>query len=56
MRILDGELVVDRLRVDARETLGDAIGFGIRVLEDHAIVGSEIGGLDDQRVAVPVPA
>ncbi len=29
-------------------------GRRIGVLEDHAIVGPEIGGLDDQRVALPM--
>src|SRR4029077_298231 len=51
-RVVDGELVLDRARVEARKTFGDLQGFGIRVLEGGA--GPEIGGFDDQRAALPV--
>src|ERR1700677_1177388 len=55
-RILDRELVVERSRVDAREALGDTESLGIGSLKNHAVVGPEIGGLNDQRRALPMSA
>ena len=55
-RILDRELVGERIGVDAREPLRDVERRRIAPLEDHAIVGSEIRRLDHQRIAVPVTA
>src|SRR5688572_1565875 len=52
----DGELIVDRLRVDSPEPFDEHHVLG-RVAESGAprLVG-EIGGLDDERVAVPAAA
>src|SRR5207248_4299310 len=50
LRILDGERVADRVRVDARETLDD-----VEPLTRAAPVGflGEVRRVDDQRVALP---
>src|SRR5207253_955673 len=55
-RILDGELVVERRRVDAREALGDLERRRIRALKHHAVVGPEVRRLDDERGPVTVAA
>src|SRR4029077_13065886 len=52
--VVDGELVLDGGRVEARKTFSDLQGFGIGVLEGGA--GPEIGGFDDQRAALPMAA
>src|SRR5580704_6279118 len=51
-RVIDRELVLDRARVEPRETLGDLQGLRIRVLEGSA--RTEIGGFHDERVAFPM--
>src|SRR4029077_21116340 len=51
-RVVDRELVLDRVRVEPRETLGDLQGLGIRVLEGSA--RTEIGGFHDGGVAFPM--
>src|SRR5215475_10462251 len=55
-RVLDGELVVERVDGDAGEALGDLESRRIRVLKNHAIIAPEVGRLDDERRSVPASA
>src|SRR3989442_12663287 len=50
--IVDRKLVLNRVRIAASEVLGNLQGLGICVLGDS--VRSEIGGLDDERVTLPM--
>jgi len=52
-RILDRNLVIERLRVGAREALDD-----MQVLVGSSVValGAEIGDVDDQRITLPATA
>src|SRR6266571_1884279 len=53
-RIVNREFVLDRFRVYAREVFGNFQGRGIGV--PIGILGTEIGGLHDERVALPMAA
>src|SRR5580700_5870681 len=52
--VIDGELVLDRILIRARKVLRDFQGLRVGILEGGA--GAEIGGLDDQRTALPMAA
>ena len=52
-RVVNRELILDRLGIEPRETLGDFQGLRVGVLKRGA--SPEIGGLHNQRVALPMP-
>src|SRR6266436_4891002 len=55
VRVLHGIFVIDRPGVHAGKALGEAEGRRISFLEDVGI-RPEIGGLEDQRIALPTAA
>ena len=52
--IVHGDLVVDHLRIDAGEPLGETKRRAVRGAADGGAIG-EVRGLDDQGVALPMP-
>src|SRR3984893_60340 len=52
--IVDGELVFDRLRINALEGFRDLLGFVVTVA--IGVIGPKVRGFDDQRVAFPMSA
>src|SRR5260370_16773295 len=55
VRVLHGVFVIDRPGVHSGKALGEAEGRRIGFLEDVGI-RTEIGGLEDQRIALPIAA
>src|SRR5207249_6342047 len=54
--IRDCKFVIDAGWTHACKPFDDVIGFRIRVLEDHAVIGPEIRSFDYQRVSLPISA